>query len=739
MSCIAKRLLPWLAAAFAFSSCGNESGKQGAASGPPTPVQLARRAAAGMGQVVGHWGSFHPAPGLFAADYEAFGPAADDPAPIAANGAFSTTVFAGRAGIVFAAPRSGTATRGALPAECGLYMSPALGNGQKIAYGAGPSGQPAWVVSAQGYMALDATTTVVSLVLLDPALASPDPAIQQAQATWLVGKLAAGWPATATAAAAYDAALGARRDPAIDPAFVAALAQAMAQTLAEMPTPAPQPVALARASRSEVERRFAGLQLAGAFVHFDADPNAKVAVRVASAGKVVSYVTPEPLDAKRADVSVAANRGTAVDLYYTIRRIDIAALPRDSNALSAPTLTDRLPLQGDVIKAGVIPASSWWGYLDVLGNLVSWATDQAMAAAGVAYATIAGASGGMAEAGQALEIRVFSGGFANGQQPEIAAHVQAYYGREAAIAYRQNVAMAVVELLLMIPGADVVLGDEFGAKVVAAAVTQAFRDLETHAATAGTTSEGLGSSMLQICGNAAKSALDAAIQEAANTKRQLRGGWKKLFSFVGAGGRRLLKTVGRTLTGGWVAKGGQVANRLERMAMPYSLMEYHVAAIGGGACRELLESVAKKAGSDPGLRFRTICEDCLEAACQAECAAALAADMTGLDACHEACSASVNPCVEKVRADTTACNQRCGQTRTAACGTDPDCLFRIPGECMKECKPFDALAGGPCYATMNQCFAACAQTHASAKAAEEGFYGCVQRACMDRCEPAEKE
>jgi hypothetical protein len=734
MSCVAKRLLSWLAAALALSSCG--TGDRAPTQGPPTPDQVARRAAAGMGQVAGDWGSFHPAPGLVATDYEAFGPAADDPAPIAANGAFSTYVFAGRAGIVFAAPRQGTATQAALPAECGLYMSPALGNGQKIAYGIGPTGQPAWVVSAQGYLALDATTTMLSLILLDPALANPDPAVQQAQAVWLVGRLSAGWPAVSTAAAAYDAALGARRDPAGDPAFVAALAQAKAETLTSMP--APQPVALALAgTRAAVERRFASLQLEGAFVNFSADPKAKVAVRIASAGKVVSYVKPEPLDDKRANVSVAANRGTAVDLYYTIRLIDRAALPKDSNALSAPALTDRLPLKGDVIKAGVIPASSWWGYLDVLGSLVSWATDQAMAAAGVAYAKVAGGGAeGMAEAGQALEVRVFSGGFANGQPPEIAAHVQTYYAREAGNAYRQNVAMAVVELLLMIPGADVVLGDEFGAKVVTSAVTQAFRDLETLAATRGTTSEGLGSSMLEICGNAAKSALDTAIQEAAATKSQLRGGWRKLFSFAGAGGRKLLKTVGRTLTGGWVAKGGQVANRLERMAMPYSLMEYHVVEVGGGACKQLLESAAKEAGGDLGLRFPTICEDCLETACQAECKAATEADMAGLDACHEACSAATSPCVEKMRADATACNQRCGQTRTAACNADPDCLVHIPGECMKECKPFDALAGGPCYATMNQCFASCAQTHAAAKAAEEGFFGCAERACKDRCEPA---
>lgn len=739
-----------VAAAAGLAACSGDPGGDGGpgqgpfSSRPPSPEQLRE---AGMDRVTAQWALLRPAAGLPTTDYEGFGAAGDDPVPVQANGAFVVNVFGVRPGTVFATPRDGSATLAAGAPETGIYLTPYAGNGVRMTLASDTSGRTVYAAADSGYVVLDATTTVITTLLSHPATDTQDPSVRVRQLEWMCAKWASGWPAVGGAAAAYDAALAGRRDPVVDPAFDAALGQAMGDVFSSMPDFASSEPAvrttLAPARAIRGSPRKPGTQLAGFGAFWlwggaGAGPEEKVAMTVASAGRYATFVELEPVDKTRGKITAKTNAGTAIDTYFTARLIDRSKLPPDSTAHLRPQILDRLPLKDGMVASGILPAKSLWSYLDVVGNAVDWVTQTVGEKTGVLSVS------GQFEAreGDLLEIRFFSGGKSYGNDPGVFQHVEQHYAAEAHKAFAHNVAMLTTESILLIPGADVVLGEDLIGKVMTAAVTKALTDLQSNAAAQ--SPEGFASQLLSVCSNAAKVAVDTAIKEAAATKQIQRKGWRKLLSYFTKGGRRLLVSVGKHLSGGKLMKGGCIANRVLRMARPPSIMEYHVVEVGGGACRELM----KKAAAEPDHGLLTIgpCTDCLSKACEPQCLEMLKLQAGPQentragprDACSAGCTAAFESCKVELGRTTTACNQACGNAGRQECmklggNAMNSCLARMPFDCMKKCGVTEAVTSKPCLDKMVACEKQCVGGSGAAGDPMEAFYECSQAHCKALC------
>lgn len=710
-----------------LARCGDEDAPPPILPGAPTalPVSGAGGTVA-PGPPLGVWGAFRPAAGLQPADYEVFGLADDEPSAIRADGLFGIRLHGERARQVFAAPRPGTATFAHLAPETGIYISPHLGGGQRLVLTPAAQGGWSYALAVDGYLVIDSHTTVLALALLHPMLATGDPAIQQQQARWMVERLGRGWPSVSAAARAYDEALLARRDPADDPTFVAQLHAALAEIAAALPAPVATVTRADRPPRREgsARPRAARMTAVIAWPWSPAAPEPRLAAATYSVLDEVSYIDFKPLDEQTGEIIPRTRRGTALDYFYTVSQIDTARLKPDDKRLTNPGPLDQLPLVGRV-GDGVVAANSYASYIDVAGKLADRLTTVAGERAGLL-------GGVKASKPNVYEVRLFSGGFSNFNNPLLYEHVRTQYAGEADIAFRQNMAMAVSELLSTFPGYDEILGDGLGQAIVKGAVESAISSVQSMGARRSLTGADIQGAIIA----AAKAALDAALKEASRSsvRSATRGGWRMVARYLGSGAKKLFKVVLKFPA--QVAKGGSLVNRAARMAAPESLMEYHVVHVGVSPCEQY---VAENVDDPAEVEQARPCIECLDANCEPQCVARLEA--AGVDAWHA--------CVEGCLATDRACADQCKtgappgplELCFAACDAGPqndkgqlDLLRACYSRCdSRALKSGTQVCLDGCTAQFAQCEIGCDASYPAAKQAVEALTRCGDQACAGQC------
>lgn len=561
-------------------------------------------------------GVLSPAAGLTASDFSVWGPMDDAAAEVAKGGEWSAQGSQDRTGIIFAGPKAGSDAAERLGPEAGLYMTPVASSfrlvrngGQRQVGGAadggsapGPATTTGYSLASDGAAAMDATTTVISMLLMHPMLGHPASDVSAEQLRWIVARMTSGWPCLERAAAAYDANLVARVDVSTDATFTTAWATCLDEASA-MPVFAPTP---RDADQAQLERS-SQPDAARVARRFGADEK-DVKYSVARDGVAVSNLAVESIDDTSVVMTPKTRTGTALDYYYTVSAIDD---DRTKSGLESPVFAapNRLALHGvgPVIAAGFIPASSYWSYLDVVGNTIRKVSSL------VASAVIETPNNHVRMSKQHMyEVRLFSGGFGFGTNGAAYDFATANLSSEHYAALHQNVTMGVVELIGVIPGAGEVLAEGDGGKVLQAVVQRTIVEVQALILAKGANVSG--EDLYRLMYNVFKTAVDKSI-EVASVEAQT-GVAKKLVGYVVSGGKKVFKTI--VGVPGKVAKGGSLGNRAFRLADPESVLEYHVVAVGYamGDCAPIMNAMSIFNGPYPAA-----CLERANLACAEQCTA----------------------------------------------------------------------------------------------------------------------
>jgi hypothetical protein len=483
-----------------------------------------------------------PAPGLTVTDYAVYGTLDDNAGSVSADGRLQAAVNQARSGFFFATPKDGSATAGKLALGSGLYMAPTPGSSRVCRNGT------TWSVATTGTAVLDATTTVMSILLMHPMVANLAPDVQTQQLQWMVSTLNAGWPNLTNSAAVYDRALAAGADPFADATFKTALTASLGDVLDKMPE-------YKSSLLPEINR-------AANHVPYSTAQKGQAVTSLKEGINGSASVTLEP----------GTESGEGLDYYYSVKEIAATAMPQElaSPAFTSPNMLQTLPTVRTV-ASGFVASTSYWKYLDIAGFALQAATDYLADTTGIKP------GGTFALPQKAFyEVRFFSGGFGYGGSATDYDFVQANFPADAAAAFRHNVATAVVETLSLIPGADKLLKSEIASKVIAAAVQQTMSELSSllnRAGAGGIAGKDLANLMYNVC----KAATDTFTQEAsqASLKSQVKTTFTEWFK---AGGKATLDFI--LSVPGNIAKGGSLSNRAFRLARPDSVMEYYIVAVG---------------------------------------------------------------------------------------------------------------------------------------------------------------
>jgi len=596
--------------------------------------------------VVAFQGTLSPAPGLAASDFTVWGPSDDAPAAVSASGAWSANGYPHRTGILFATPKSGSAAAASLGAESGLYMTPAAdsarvvkggdigstdggaGYSAELDGGALDGGTPthagtggaAYGVATDGDMAMDATTTVISMLIMHPMLAHPSSDVSAAQLRWMTARMASGWPCLAQAAVVYDADLLARLDFSVDVNFTTPFAACL-DDVATMPVTTPT----VPTGKQAKQLLTLPPSPTGPFLDNGDQP---VDVNLANAGIQVSSVAQVSADNKAAIVEPSTKNGTGLDYYYTVRQIDdsLSKQGTDSPIFASP---EQLVLHstGSVLASGFIPSSSYFGYLDVVGNSIETVTSF------VTGLAVKAPNRNVTLPSQHMyEVRFFSGGFGFGVTADAYAFASANFSTEHNDALYQNVAMAVVEMIAIIPGAGEVLAEGEGGKILQEVVQKTIVDLRKLLADKG--ANVTGDDVYNLMYGVVKTALDAAVSSVTSDVQA--GVGKRLLGWLVGGGKKAIATV--VGLPGKVAKGGALGNRAFRLSSPESVMEYTIVAVGykPGNCEPFMNTMVIQYGAYPA-----DCKACANLACPSECngcgSACLATGKTIATSNNDAC------------------------------------------------------------------------------------------------------
>jgi hypothetical protein len=566
-------------------------------------------------------GTLSPAPGLSAADFTVWGPADDAPSPVSGDGAWNAQGYPHRTGILFASPRTGSAAAASLGLESGLYMTPiadsaclvktsgglvastdagagyvATLDGGAMDGGAVINTTPAtsgYTVATAGEAAMDATTTVISMLLMHPSLAHPSSDVSVEQLRWIASRMANGWPCLAQAAMVYDADLLARLDFSADANFTTAFATCL-DDVATMPVIAPAvPTGKQNAQAGRTGRLFAS-----------SDGPADVSVQ--SVGVAVSTVKQVSVDNKGVTMEPGTKNGTGLDYYYTVKQVDdsLAKSGTDSPVFASP---NQFEIHSTTLSlaSGFVPASSYWGYLDVIGNTFKKVTTL------ISSAVVDAPNRNVTLPSQHMyEVRFYSGGFGVGTTADAYAFATANFQAEHEMALFQNVTMAVVEVIALIPGAGEVLAEGDGGKILQAVVQKTIVDLRALIAAKG--GNVTGDDIYNLAYGVCKTAVDSTIITVTSDAQASVG--KQFLGWLVGGGKKAIKAV--MGLPGKVAKGGTLGNRAFRLANPDSVMEYTIVAVGytPGNCEPFMNAMAIQYGS-----YSAECKQCANLACATEC------------------------------------------------------------------------------------------------------------------------
>lgn len=504
-------------------------------------------------------GTLSVATGLSAADYEFWDLAATTALPVSADGAFAGQVRGRRAGVLFAVPRAATPSAGKLAPGSGLYMSPAPGVQHLTSTRTGA--KTTYALSDTGVAAMDSVTTILSLLLLHPMLATPWHAMQQAQARLLVDKVNAGWPAIQAAAQAWDTALAGGQDPGVDAAFKAAIATCVSDVADRLPDPAPLEPPFPSAAPTTGFHHSASRAL-------DSDPTPYA---LAAAGRHNSVLSVKSASATTLVVEPNNVPGTGLDYFWEAWLMDSTAYPDglESAGFVAPNNLKELKTARQV-GAGFVAARSYASYLDVVNNAVSYISKKLSDAGGFTPTSTLDLS-----PRQFYEFRFFSGALAGDLGAAAYDHASAVFPGETRAAFQHNIAIAVVEALQVVPGAQALLGDGPQADVLTNVIAQTLSDVDALLRTkpaSQITAEDLSGVVYDVL----KSAVDALATAAAQGGTE--GALKRVASFFAWGAKTAFKEV--VGLPGKLSKGGAAANRVLRLVRPDSLIELQIAAVG---------------------------------------------------------------------------------------------------------------------------------------------------------------
>lgn len=576
-------------------------------------------------------GRLSPAPGLAPNDFEVWGPLDEAGTSLGADGTFKAEGHLKRTGVIFATPRLGSAASTSLGAEGGLYMTPVADQVRVVKQGTG------YAVASSGEAVMDATTTVLSLLMMHPQLAHPGAEVGEAQLRWLVQRQSAGWPCLVDAAAAYEAALLAQRELATDAPFTDAIALCLSDA-ATMPDPTPAVTPGATSPSVQPPGRQAHIMSAGKPV--DVLVNKHLAV--AGVVKLVAQ------DEEKAVIAPGTRNGTGLEYLYEVVELDPSLAKQGplSPLYTAPNGLAVHATTGTVLGSGFIPSSSYFAYLDVVGLAIKKAT--ALVGSGFVETPNRNVSVGK---DRMFEVRLWSGGFGWGTTRTAYDFTTTYFPSQHNAALYQNVAMGVVEAIGIIPGASEVLAEGDSGKVLQAVVVKVTTELGALIAAKGgdVTSDDL----YNLIYNVVKTAVDNVI--IVTSKGAQEGAAKRLLGWLVGGGKKAIKAV--VGLPGKIAKGGALGNRAFRLSNPESVMEYFIVAVGytPGDCLPFIQSMAVFFGTP-----------------DAECIACAAME------CGAQCEACGKTCVDTGKVIHTAmldacliCNEK-GESSTA-CG---DAVFK---------------------------------------------------------------
>ena len=528
-------------------------------------------------------GKLTPAMGLSAAEYQIWGSAADAPTTVDSDGSFAADSSGWHTGVVFAMPVKGSLSEAMAGSENGLYMSPAAGGSHLVTDGNGYG----FTSDSGGVMAMDATTTIIAMLLMHPVLAHPSPDVSAEQLRWMVGKLSSGWPCVADAAEAYDAALVSGNDFSVDPAFSSAFLTCLEDVgdIPEFTPPVPTEDQLATMEQ--------GLETKPAdYVSHQSDIE-------------VSSLPLKSQDENGITVKPSTRRGTALDYLSIVTMLKPASMP---DGMESPLFTNIDPYSphasASTLASTFVPSDAYWSYLDIAGNTI-----RKVSGLIPGLVSINPSSTVTMSAGNFFEARFFSGGEDN---------KTGAFLFEAAAARSHNITMAVVEALSVIPGVNEMLGNEAGQKTLEAAVKEAIARAE------GLTGRDLTvKNVYEATYGVLKKAVDTYVLEMAKQSAAT-GVLAKAADWVFSGGKKVLKFVVSVPTK--IAKGGAATNRTYRIVYPESTMEYYIVAVVGNEpdagtgpcgpkCNELAACCPKITGS-----LKADCEkwasQCVESSCQ---------------------------------------------------------------------------------------------------------------------------
>lgn len=491
----------------------------------------------GGGATVGRLGL---APGLVAEDFEVFGAEVDEAGEVGPEGQFALPSSIETPGLIFGVPREGSASAARLAEGTGLYLSPTPGEGLRLVR------DGRLELATSGPIVLDATTTVLGLLLLHPDLAHPQGDVQRAQLEWMLGRLTGGWPALSAAAARYDALLAEGRAFDEDADFAIARTEALEDLRRDMPTPSPS---LVRTTR-------AGLIVRG-------DDYA-----LSPGGREVSTLAVRAVGATELELVVGTENGTGLDYLYQVRAAD--GLDPTGGLDAADFLSpspERSYGAGPVLASGHVPSSSYWRYVDVLGRAVDYASQLVTEGTGIAPSATLRLARPTRGVGF-YELRLFSGGWGVGRQAALTELARQRHPSEAGAAFRLNLAAALLETMSLVPGSEALLGDDAVAAAVQSASLAALTRIQAVLEVKGPA--GLeAADVYAIVYDVAGSVVQSAAAEA--SKGAQRRGARRVIRWFGSGGKRAL----RFLFGvpGRIARGGALANRSFRLLVPDSVME----------------------------------------------------------------------------------------------------------------------------------------------------------------------
>jgi hypothetical protein len=444
------------------------------------------------------------AAGLSPVDYVVWGSEATESATVSTDGAFFTTQSGWHTGFVFAAPRAGSPSVTRLAPSTGVYLSPSLGD-SRVVLSAGAYG-----LATSGSMQVDATSTVLSLLLMHPTVAHPSLDVSVPQTKWMLDRLRTGWPCLTEGAQAYDQALASGADPSLSPVLLAALTTCLNEVGENLPE-----FCAAGAHRRSTRRGEAGPRRP-----------------LVGAGEVVGRGGVEADGQERhrdRSSGVACNRrGHGRRLLLRGQAADGCGLGRrGSRASYSPTSTrtrrtpprPRSP-RGSYRRAPTGP------YFDVVGLIM-----KSMTKLFAEKVTLAPDATVELPPGTLDEVRFFSGASSN---------ETLLYPGQVSTAFQHNLIMGAIEALSVIPGVDKVLSSDAGQKTLRSAILEAAKRGEAlFAISAGRTpnAHDVWDAMYGVL----KKAVDTFAKE---TFTATTGKWfyERAATYIAAGGMEIVKT-----------------------------------------------------------------------------------------------------------------------------------------------------------------------------------------------------